>query len=88
VKFSANLDLDGAGGNSRFLEDRAESFASSNSIVQDLIVCVVPRFARQIVELPLLDVNVRTDPSIQDQIHRVVGHFLAFDCDNHAELSK
>ena len=73
------LDLQGAGCDGRLLEDGAKNFPSSHSIVQHLVVCVISRFARQIVELPFLYIDVRSDPRIQNQIHRVVCHLLTFE---------
>jgi hypothetical protein len=42
-----------------------------------LVLGVVPALAGQVKVLPATRVNVRIDPTIQDQLHAVVGHFFA-----------
>ena len=45
-----------------------------------LVLGVVPALAGQVKVLPATRVNVRIDPTIQDQLHAVVGHFFATAC--------
>ena len=59
------LYLYGRGGDGGLLEDGADALAGLDGVLQDLVVRVVSRLARQVVGLPHGGVEVGFDPLLQ-----------------------
>mmetsp|Transcript_36594 Transcript_36594/g.92741 ORF Transcript_36594/g.92741 Transcript_36594/m.92741 type:complete len:371 (-) Transcript_36594:54-1166(-) len=70
----------------RLLEDGADARARGHRIVQALVLGAVARDAREVVELPRADIDVRSDPLLENQIHGVLGHLLAADVHHRRRL--
>mmetsp|Transcript_9223 Transcript_9223/g.27782 ORF Transcript_9223/g.27782 Transcript_9223/m.27782 type:complete len:291 (+) Transcript_9223:852-1724(+) len=73
------LHLDRGRGDGGLLEDGPDPRPGLDRLAQDSVVGLVAGLARQVVRLPSGSVEVRLDPLLQDDVARVVGHFLPGD---------
>ena len=68
--------LKGTGSNCWFLENGTDSLSGFHGVVKSLVVTFVTSFARKIIILPIVNVEVWFDPLIEDQVTSVVGHLF------------
>mmetsp|Transcript_18299 Transcript_18299/g.50451 ORF Transcript_18299/g.50451 Transcript_18299/m.50451 type:complete len:316 (-) Transcript_18299:55-1002(-) len=65
--------------NCRLLENSTDPLARGDGVLEDLVVSLVARLAREVVVLPLRRVHMRPHPLLKHQLHAVLGHLLSGD---------